>query len=154
VGNAAVITTRLARLRRASLGVLVLTLVQFPIGMYVNLYVAVPRADHNGSVGTVLSNGPATLTVHVVTGLLLLLGAIGVTVLAARLRHPGAIIASAAGLVALAGAAGLGAGFTTGGGQPGDSMGMAVLTAVALLCYAAVVYLQRPSRSRAPATVR
>src|SRR6266536_2354849 len=54
----------LARLRRGSLAVLVLTVVEYGIGMYVNLYVTVPQADHGASVGSAITNGPATLSPH------------------------------------------------------------------------------------------
>jgi hypothetical protein len=140
-------TARLARVRRGSLAVLVLVVVEYGIGMYVNLYVTVPRADHGRSVGSAIANGPATLSIHVVIGLLLGLGALGVLVQAVLARHPGAIAASAVGLFALALASATGASFTSSG-QPVDSMGMSVLTGVGLLCYAATLYLLRPPRQR------
>jgi hypothetical protein len=59
-------TAGLARLRRGSLAVLVLLVVEYAIGMYVNLYVTVPGADHGGSLGSAISNGPASLSVHAV----------------------------------------------------------------------------------------
>ena len=67
-------TAGLARLRRGSLAVLVLLVVEYAIGMYVNLYVTMPGADHGGSLGSAISNGPASLSVHAVIGLLLGLG--------------------------------------------------------------------------------
>ena len=54
-------------------------------------------------------------------------------------RHPRAIAASAAGLVAIAAAAVSGAAFVSHG-QAGASMAMAILTGVALLCYLANLY--------------
>lgn len=136
----------LARVRRGSLAVLVLVVLEFGIGMYVNLYVTIPRADHGHSVGSAISNGP-TLTVHAVIGLLLGLGALGVLVQAVMARHPAAIAASAAGLFALAFASVAGASFTSSGG-PADSMAMSVFTGVGLLCYAANLYLLPPSGRR------
>src|SRR5450755_398761 len=140
-------TAGMARVRRGSLAVLVLVVVEYGIGMYVNLYVAVPRADHGRSVGSAIANGPTTLSIHVVIGLLLGLGAIGVLVQAVIARHPGAIASSAVGLFALAFASATGASFTSSG-QPADSMGMSVLTGVGLLCYAANLYLLRPPSQR------
>jgi len=140
-------TPRLARLRRGSLAVLVLVVVEYGIGMYVNLYVTIPRADHGRSVGSAIANGPTTLSIHVVIGLLLGLGAIGVLVQAVIARHPGAIASSAVGLFALAFASATGASFTSSG-QPADSMGMSVLTGAGLLCYAANLYVLRPPRQR------
>jgi len=55
---------RLARLRRGSLAVLVLIVAEYATGMYVNLYVAVPLADHDRSAGSAIANGPATLSIR------------------------------------------------------------------------------------------
>lgn len=140
-------TASLARVRRGSLAVLVLVVAEYGIGMYVNLYVAIPRADRGGSVGSAIANGPAMLSIHVVIGLLLGLGALGLLVQAVIARHLGAIAWSAAGLFALAFASATGASFTSSG-QPVESMGMSVLTGVGLLCYAANLYLLRPPSRR------
>ncbi len=117
---------RLARVRRGSLAVLVLVVLEFGIGMYVNLYVTIPRADHGHSVGS---------------------GALVVLVQAVMARHPAATAASAAGLFALAFASVAGASFTSSGG-PADSMAMSVFTGVGLLCYAANLYLLPPPGRR------
>jgi hypothetical protein len=80
-----------------------------------------------------------------VLGLLLGLGAIAVLVQAVRTRRPAVIAASALGLFAIAFAAVTGASFTSTGETAG-SMAMAVMTGIALLCYAANLYLlPRPS---------
>ena len=84
-------TAGLARLRRGSLAVLVLLVVEYAIGMYVNLYVTMPGADHGGSLGSAISNGPASLSVHAVIGLLLGLGVAAQSIL---VRHWGLIAAS------------------------------------------------------------
>lgn len=138
-------TARLARVRRTSLTVFTLTLVEYGLGMYVNLYVAIPAADHGSSLTSEISNGPATLTVHAVIGLLLGLAAIGLLVLAIMSRHWGAIALSALGLLMLGGADLSGAGFTSSG-QAVDSMAMSVDTGLALLCYAAILYFLRSPR--------
>jgi hypothetical protein len=136
----------MARVRRGSLAVLVLVVLEFGIGMYVNLYVMIPRANHGHSVASAIANGPAVLTVHAVIGLLLGLGAVGVLGQAVMTRRPSAVTASAVGLFALAMASATGASFT-GSGDPADSMAMSVLTGVGLLCYAANLYLlPRPGR--------
>jgi hypothetical protein len=135
-------TAATARIRRGSLAVLVLVVLEYGIGMYVNLYVTVPRADHGRGLESAIANGPAVLSAHAAAGLLLGLGALGVLAQAVMARHPGAIAASAAGLFALAFAAVTGASFTSSG-DPADSMGMSVLTGVGLLCYATILYLLR-----------
>jgi hypothetical protein len=136
-------TASLARVRRGSLAVLVLLVVEYGIGMYVNLYVTIPRTGHGRSVGSELAGGPAMLSVHAVIGLLLGLGALGVFVEAVMARHPVAIALSALGLFALAFASATGASFASSG-DPADSMGMAVLTGIGLLCYAANLYVLSP----------
>jgi hypothetical protein len=62
-------TAALARVRRASMIALVLVVAEYLIGMYVNLYSAVPAADHGQDVGTAITNGPAMLSIHAVLGL-------------------------------------------------------------------------------------
>jgi hypothetical protein len=136
-----------AMVRRGSLAVLVLLVAEYGIGMYVNLYVTIPQADHRADLGSTISNGPAILSIHAVIGLLLGLGALGVLVQAVIARHPGAIASSAIGLFALAFASVTGASFTSGQ-QPSESMAMSVLTGVGLLCYAANLYLLRPASQR------
>ena len=137
----------LARTRRGSLAVLALIVAEYLIGMYVNLYATVPRADHGHGLGSAIGNGPAMLSIHAVLGLLLGLGAVAVLVQAAVSRHRGAIAFSAVGLFALAFASVIGAGFTSSG-STADSMGMSVLTGVGLLCYAANLYLLHPASQR------
>jgi hypothetical protein len=135
-----------ARIRRGSLAVLVLTVLEYGIGMYVNLYVSVPAADHGGGLCAAIANGPAVLSVHAVTGLLLGLAALAALTQAVLARHRAAIAASALGLLALAFADVAGAGYTSSG-DTSASMAMAVLTGAALLCYAANLYLlRRPPR--------
>ena len=136
---------RLTRVRRASLAVLILIVAEYVLGMYVNLYVAVPAADAGHGLGTAISEGPALLTAHAVLGLALALGALAVLVNAVLARSPAIITAAAAGLIALALAASAGSSFTATG-RPGDSMAMSVLTGVALLCYAVVSYLRPGQR--------
>lgn len=136
-----------ARLRRGSLAVLVLIVAEEVIGMYINLYVAVPKADHGASLGSAISNGPVTLSLHAVAGLLLGLAAIGVLAQAVMVRRWGAVALSAVGLLALAFASVAGAGFTRTGDNSA-SMAMSVLTGVALLCYVANLYVLRPDGRR------
>jgi hypothetical protein len=132
----------LARLRRGSLAVLVLLVAEYALGMYVNLYAAVPGADHGGGLGNAIANGPASLSLHATLGLLLGLGALGVAVQAILIRRWVLVAASVVGLLAMIFASVAGAGFTSTG-DTSASMAMAVLTGVALLCYAANLYLVR-----------
>jgi hypothetical protein len=132
----------LARLRRGSLAVLVLLVVEYAIGMYVNLYVTVPGADHGGSLGRAIADGPASLSLHAVLGLLLGLGALGVAAESILIRHWGLIALSVIGTLAMIFASVAGTGFTSTG-DDSASMAMSVLAGVAMLCYATNIYLLR-----------
>jgi hypothetical protein len=131
---------RTAGLRRASLAALVLLLIQYGIGIGVNLYVTVPAADRGHTISSAISNGPVALTVHIVLGLVLILAAVSLVVQAIMARRPGVIITSVIGLLALVGAAEQGAAFVDKA-HASASMTMAVLTGVALLCYGISLYL-------------
>jgi hypothetical protein len=139
---------RVKSLRRASLAALVLLLIQYGLGMYVNLYVTVPSADKGQGFGKAISNGPTALSVHAVLGFLLILAAIGLLVQSFMARYLAVLTVSAIALVAVIGAALQGASFVDKGGPAGASMGMAVLAGVAMLCYATALYLV-PSPRRA-----
>ena len=141
-------------LRRISLGMLAGLLIQYGLGMIVNLYVSVPARDQRGgaltAIGRALANGPAALTVHAALGLLLILGAVNLVVRALVLRLRLVAWLSAAALLAIVGAAASGAAFV-GSGADGDSLAMALLTGVALLCYAVNLFAPGPARpGRAP----
>jgi hypothetical protein len=141
-GAATARPARLARARRGSLMVLAALVAEYGIGMYINLYVAVPRSDRGGDLGGVISGGPAVLSVHAVLGLLLGAGALAILVLAVLARHWVVAALSAAGLLAMGLASVAGTGFT-GTGDAADSMAMAVMTGVALLCYAVILFVLR-----------
>jgi hypothetical protein len=124
---------------------LALLLIQSGIGIGVNLAVTVPAADHGHGLGTAISNGPAALSVHVVTGLLLILAAIGLLAQAVIARHRPVIITSVIALLAITGAAFAGSGFVSSS-REAASAAMAILAGLALACYAAGLFLLRPPR--------
>jgi len=132
--------SRISGLRRAGFAAFVMLVVQFALGIYVNLYVTVPSADHGHGVGQAIANGPAGLTLHVVLGLLLILAALGFLVRAILARHSALIVAAVLGLIAMIGAAASGSAFT-GSGRDGASMAMAALAAVGMLCYGTSLFL-------------
>ena len=59
---------RTAGLRRASLAALVLLLIQYGIGIGVNLYVTVPAADQGHTISSAISNGPGAGVISWLTG--------------------------------------------------------------------------------------
>lgn len=136
-------TRRLTGLRRASLVALVMLILQFALGTGVNLYVSLPAASSSGhgKVSQAFTSGP-TLALHVVLGLLLIVAAIGLLVQAIIARHGWVIAVAAVGLIAIVGAAMQGFSFVHNSTN-GASMGMAVATGVAMLCYAASLFIVR-----------
>jgi len=120
-------------LRPANLFALIVLIIQFALGMGVNLYVTLPAAGHPGHASW-FGNG-ALLALHAALGMLLILGAIVVLVETIMARNATLIVTSAAGLVAILLAAYFGSGFTDKL-TDGYSLGMALAFAVALACYA------------------
>ena len=135
---------QLGVLRRMCLGMAIALLVQYALGMVVNLYVTLPARDQGGgiltAVGRALANGPAAVAIHAGLGLLLIVGSINLVVRSAQARHRPLIWLSAVSLLAILGAALNGAAFVNSGSN-GSSLGMAMLTAVALLCLVLSLYV-------------
>jgi hypothetical protein len=125
-------------------------IVQFLLGMAVNLFVKIPT-DHPGanppeyfggvvrSVSWAILHGGLWLTLHAVWGLVLVLAALGTLIQATRLRGSGRITLAALGFVGV-----LGAGFNGGSflnyHQDFSSMLMAVGSALAMSVYVALLY--------------
>jgi hypothetical protein len=134
--------------RKTSLGVSIALLVQYALGMWVNLYVTVPKRDQGGgvpaAVGRALSSGPAALALHAGIGLVIVIGSVALVARAIQARHRMTMVTSAISLLAVAGAAVTGAAFVNTGND-GASLGMALLTAVALLCSLLNLYVLQPS---------
>jgi hypothetical protein len=150
--SAAARTSQLDIVRRMNLGVALALLVQYALGMVVNLYVTVPARDHGGGIltaaGRAFSAGPAALAVHAGLGLLLIAGGINLVIRSARSRHRALIWLSAVSLLSILGAAVNGAAFVNSGAA-GASLAMALLTGVALACSTLSLYVLSPgSRSR------
>jgi len=129
---------QLARLRRTSLTALIMLVVQYGLGMFLNLYVTVPAADAHAGIMRQIAHGPFALTVHATLGLALIVTAIVLLVRAVHVQERLVAVLAAGGLTAI------GAAFAAGeifmhNGQKGASLAMALLTAVALLCYVSVL---------------
>jgi hypothetical protein len=129
-------TSRLAALRGNCMGAAVLLIVQFGLGIGVNLYVTLP--SNKSFLATVFSSG--VLAVHAIVALALLGAAISALVRAIRARR--AVAFTSAGLAAILVAAGAGASFA-GSQSNGASLTMALATAVAMFCYLAAIFSLR-----------
>ena len=124
-------------LRGACLVTLAAIAVQFSLGMILNLYVEVPSAGTHAGWMRQIETAPAMLTAHAVLGLLLVVGAAIVAIQAIAVRHGALIAVATAGIVALIGAFVAGEAFVKTGSDSA-SLTMALLAAVALLCYVIV----------------
>jgi hypothetical protein len=137
-------------LRRVSLAALVMLVVQYGLGIILNLYIAVPASDAHAGIMREIANGPAMLTLHALLGLALIGAALVLLVRAVRLEDRVLAVLAAAGLTAI------GAAFASGeifvhNGQSGASLAMALLTGVALLCYiGALTQVSTALRRRGP----
>jgi hypothetical protein len=128
--------SRLSALRGNCMGAAVLLIVQFGLGIGLNLYVTLPA--HKSFLSTVF--GSAVLAVHAIVALALLGAAIGALVRAIRARR--AVAFTSVGLAAIVAAAIAGASFVGSSGN-GASLAMALATAVAMFCYLAAVFSLR-----------
>lgn len=126
---------------------LVMLVVQYGLGIFLNLYVPVPAADAHAGMIQEIRTAPFALTVHALLGLALIGTAIVLVVRAARLRDRTVTVLAAAGLGAIGGAFVAGEAFVKDG-QSGTSFAMAGLTGAALLCYVCVL-AALPVRRRA-----
>jgi hypothetical protein len=126
---------------------LVMLVLQYGLGIFLNLYVPVPAADAHAGMIEEIRTAPFALTGHALLGLALIGTAIVLVVRAARLRDRTVTVLAVAGLGAIGGAFAAGEAFVKDG-QPGTSFAMAALTGAALLCYVCVM-AALPVRRRA-----
>jgi hypothetical protein len=124
---------QLAALRGNCMGAAVLLIVQFGLGISVNLYVTLP--SHKPFFSTVF--GSALLAAHVIVAVVLLGASIGALVRAIRARR--LIVPTAVGFTAVLTAVIAGAAFT-GNQNAGASLAMALATAVAMFSYLAAIF--------------
>jgi hypothetical protein len=135
-------------LRRLSLAALVMLVVQYGLGIVLNLYVTVPASDEHAGIMQEIASGPLTLTLHALLGLALVTTAIVLLVRAVGTGDRPIAVLAAAGLTAIGGAFASGEIFVRSGEQ-GASLAMALLTGVALLCYIGALALVGSARRRA-----
>lgn len=121
------------RLPPVSFALVILLVAQYVLGIAYNLYGAAPTAT-----STIKPFSSPLLATHVVVGTLLIVIAIYLVVASIRARIPTATLISVTGLISLIAAWITGSAFTQKG-TSGYSMAMGVLTAVALLCYTALM---------------
>ncbi|MGH7723259.1 MAG: hypothetical protein ACRENL_10605 [Candidatus Dormibacteria bacterium] len=119
---------------------LVMLLVEYALGTWVNLDEKIPQADRGSAPITAffraITSGPIGLSIHAIIGTLLILGAIAAVLRAVR---AGAwIVTTAVALLAVV-VAWLGGTRFVATGDSAPSLIMALMTAVALFCYALIL---------------
>jgi hypothetical protein len=135
---------RLPGLRGNSFGALVILLLQYGLGIWVNLYAHLPAADNGAGLASgfarAISNGPVGLSIHAVLGVILIASAVAALVRACLVRRRALIVAAAVGLTCILAAGFSGAAFV-GNGSDAASMSMAVAAGVAIFAYALILFL-------------
>lgn len=141
-------------LRANSFAAIVILLIEYGLGIWVNLFGHLPASDHGASpatgFGRAVSNGPVGLSIHAVLGVLLVITAVTAVVRAALVGRRALIGAAVVGLLAIVDAAFSGASFV-GNGANGASMSMAVAAGVAIGAYAFVLLLSAGGAARSRA---
>ena len=135
-------------LRRVSLAALIMLVLQYGLGIFLNLYVAIPASDAHAGLFAEIATAPLALTVHALLGLALIGTAILLVVRAVSVGDRLLSVLASAGLTAIGGAFGAGEIFVRNG-MPGASLAMAVLTGVALLCYVGTLALATAAQRQA-----
>jgi len=144
-------------------GLLVALLVQFGLGMYVNLFATIPLnhpghgandffagSYHSVAWAETSPHAPLILAFHAGLGLLLVLGSLWLAVLAIRGRRAGFVWAAVLGALFILGAGFNGASFLNYN-KDANSYVMALLFAAAVLCYIIILALPRSTERQVPA---
>jgi len=144
-------------------GLLIALLVQFGLGMYVNLFAKIPLnhpghgandffagSYHSVAWAETSPHAPLILAFHAGLGLLLVLGSLWLAVLAIRGRRAGFAWAAVLGALFILGAGFNGASFLNYN-QDANSYVMALLFAAAVLCYIIILALPGRTERQVPA---
>lgn len=133
-----------AALRGNVMGAIVMLLLQFGLGMGVNLYETMPAADHGKSVfaafGRAVADGPVVLALHALLGTLLIGAGVGAFSRALRTGRAAQRVLTGLALAAILVAWLSGARFV-GNSSNGASLTMALAFALALFGYVATLFL-------------
>lgn len=140
-------------LRTNSFAALMILLVEYGLGTWVNLYGRLPASDHGASLaagfGRAVAHGPIGLSIHAVLGVALVISAATALARSILVRRVMLIALTSAGLLSVAAAALSGASFV-GNGNNAWSMTMAVAAGTAIGAYALVLLItaSAPAQSR------
>lgn len=157
-GEAAIATTAApataggdSGLRPAAFSAAIILLIEYGLGMWVNLYAQIPESDHGkglfAAFGAAVAHGPLTLTLHALLGTLLLVTGITVVIRAVLARKTVATLIGTVAFLAIIAAWLSGARFVSATASAA-SVSMAMNTAVALLCYVIILFIPRLTQGR------
>ncbi len=131
-------------LRINSFAAVVALLIEYGLGVWVNLYGHLPASDHGANLtvgfGRAVSAGPVGLSIHALLGLLLVVSAVAALLRAVLVRRAPLIAAAVAGLLAIV-VAGLSGASFVGTASNGASMSMATAAGVAVGAYAVILLI-------------
>lgn len=134
-----------------SFAALLMLVIEFGFGIVVNLYTNIPASDQGKSMfaafGAAVTTGPVALSVHAILGTLILITAIAAVVRAAQTRRVSSIVIAGIALLAVIAAWTSGTGFV-GHQANGPSLSMALATAIAMICYALILFTSPSARPR------
>jgi hypothetical protein len=137
-------TPRITGLRANAIAAVVMLLIEYCLGTSVNLYSTLPASDPGRSLfagfTSAVGGGPLLLSLHALLGTLLLITASVALVRSLRLGAPPPIALTAVAVLAIIVAWLAGSEFV-GHMKNATSLTMALATAVAILCYALVIFL-------------
>lgn len=142
-----------AGLRRLCVAALIMLVVQYGLGIFLNLYVAVPASDAHAGIFQEIATAPLALTAHALLGLALIGTAVLLVARAVGTGDRRLAVLAASGLTAIGGAFGAGEIFVKNG-MATASLAMAVLTGAALLCYIGMLALAAAIERQAAAPGR
>ncbi len=145
--------SRISGLRANALAGLIMLLIEYSLGISVNLYSTLPASDRGktlfaGPVAAV-GNGPVLVTLHALLGTLLLVTGTAAVVRASRLGARPLIALSGTALLATLIAWLSGSAFV-GHQKDSASLAMALAAAAAILCYALVIFILSVGRTWSP----
>lgn len=145
-GRAGAATRADRGLRPNAFAAVVMLLLEYGLGIWVNLYAKIPASDQGKGIfaafGAAVADGPVGLALHALLGTLLLVTAAILVIRAVLARKAATIAIGVVALLAIITAWLSGARFT-GSGAGGASFTMAMATGVALLCYVAILFVSR-----------
>ena len=134
----------IAGLRANSFAATVMLLIEFGLGVGVDLYAGLPASDHGkglvAAFGASVTGGPIVLTLHALLGTLLIVTGVSVVVRASLARQPTLVAIATIALSAIL-VAWVSGGRFVGDMGNGTSLAMALATGVALLCYATILFI-------------